>query len=358
MRAQAESPINFLTLHRDAVRHRYYVENQDRDPFYDSTCGAWIIGNPAHCKQIIASSDVRPGTSDCAADYLTLSERLGIDFSPLLFAFGHIPLCLHAEAHQRSRRQLSEFLAERKAELTARIPSIIAQRFEVMRHEGRVELMSEAVVPMALDVLSIISDFGVSAAQCENVSVAFDKLIGMSKRRRVSADLSKLTDLIAARLGPEASDTDVGSRLALLVLGRDPLVGTFGESLHHIFKANSGSCLSDIDYPDLPPQTGVPVVERIVTRPFRIGECQFAEGDRLRVHLQSFAYAADARIRSNFFGGGAHTCLGRPLSMDLWRAMTTLLSNSPLRITLLSSSRRESDYVFTCPQSITVELGR
>jgi hypothetical protein len=251
---------------------------------------------------------------------------------------------------------MSEFLAKRKRELSERVPEIVASRFNVMRGAGRVEIMQEAIVPLALDIMSIIVGLNVSTANCQSVSAAFDKLININKRRRIAADMATLKKAIESQLGPQASQEDIGLRLALLVLGRDPLVGTLGESLYRLLANNPDRYLSDIGYPEIPPETGVPVIERIVVTPFQFAGCHFEAGDRLRIYLQSFAYARDHRTRASFFGGGAHTCLGRPLSIEVWKAITGLLSAVRLRTTVLSYARRDSDYVFVCPEHLEVEL--
>src|SRR5277367_2840593 len=128
-------------LHRDPGRHQYYSEKEGRDPFFDTGANAWIITNPSHCRELIGSSNLRPASY--AEDYKIMETRLGIDFSSLIFAFDHIPICLHGDRHVRSRRRASEFLAERKASLNARIPEAVATHFDSIRREGRVEVMKD-----------------------------------------------------------------------------------------------------------------------------------------------------------------------------------------------------------------------
>ena len=77
---------------------------------------------------------------------------------------------------------------------------------------------------------------------------------------------------------------------------------------------------------------------------------------RLRIFLQALAYAQEPRSRTGFFGAGAHACLGRPLSIEVWRAMTEQLSRVSLRAHIFSYTARTSDYVFTCPEELEVIL--
>jgi hypothetical protein len=214
--------------------------------------------------------------------------------------------------------------------------------------------MREAVLPLAREIMSTIVDIDISAV--ESVSAVFDKTNSITKRRKIAAEMAKLRELIACHLGSEATEEDVGLRLALLVLGRDPLIGSLGESLYRLLATNSGRCLLDISYPDLPPETGVPVTERLVVSPFKLGGCDFAVGDRVRIFLQSLAYVKEPRTQINFFGSGAHSCLGRSVSIGIWKAITELLSEVPLRATVLSYAVRESDYIFTFPEHLEVEL--
>jgi cytochrome P450 len=349
-----ETSINYLMLHRDPVRHQYFSNKENRDPIFDPVAKAWIVTDPSQSRELIASANLRP--VPYAEDYQALEGRLGIDFSSLTFAFNHIPICLHGDRHVRSRRRVSEFLAARKASLNARIPEAVATHFNAFRREGQVEVMEDVVVPLVHDIISTVIDIDISAQDCPNASLVFDKSTGVKKRRRIAAEIASLRELISSRLGPNTTDDDVGLRLALLILGKDALIGTLGESLYRLLEVNAGRQLSDIEYPDFPPETGVPFIERQVVAPFRLADREFAAGDRVRIFLQAFAYAGGPRSRTNFFGSGAHACLGRPVSIEIWNAITALLSGVPLRANVLAYSARTSDYVFACPERLQVEL--
>ena len=163
-------PVNILTLHRDAVRHAFFMGNLARNPFFDETAKAWIVTNPAHCKELIASGALRPATY--TEDYQVLQHRLGLDFSSMTVAFDAIPLCQHGASHERARRRVSEFLAKRKAALNAAIPDAIDRYFAAMRHEGRVELMAACIDPLVRDIICTVADIDVACvADCAVASV-------------------------------------------------------------------------------------------------------------------------------------------------------------------------------------------
>src|SRR6185312_10634057 len=116
---------------REPVRHQYFPNNQGREPLFDPIAKTWLVTNPAYCKELISSNNLRPATS--VWDYQALEKRLGLDFSSLAFACEHIPLCLHGDPHARVRRRMSEYLASRKAALSDRIPVAVARHFAAIR---------------------------------------------------------------------------------------------------------------------------------------------------------------------------------------------------------------------------------
>jgi len=347
---------DFLTLHRCSIRHEYFSANESKGPFFDAGTKTWIITKPSHCKELLASTNLRPASF--AENYQTLQQRLGIDFSSLTFTFDYIPLCLHGDRHMRARRRASEFLVARKAALNERIPQAVATHFNALQREGRVEIMDSAVIPSVLDIMSMVVDTDISTMDCRNASLVFDQSIGVNKRRKVEAEIATLRELISCRLGASATEDEVGLRLALVILGKDTLIGTLGESLYRLLELNHGRRLFEIDYPEFPLETGVPIIERVVVTPFKLANCNFASGDRVRILMQTFAYTAEPRNRSNFFGTGAHACLGRPVSMQLWNAITAFLSNVPLLAHVLAYYPRTSDYIFACPERLEIELCR
>ncbi len=265
--------IAYLTFHRSPDRHQWYLAEANRTIF-DSVTNAWIITDPGCCERLLASPDARPATySD---DYAVLEKRLGIDFSNVLLAFLHIPMCLHEEEHRKARRRVAEHLAARRSDLSAGITQGLRVHLKPLQQEGEVEAVQQVLEPLILSVTERITDIpAVVAADCRAVSTIFDKSIGPRKRQRIDAELGRMRAAIVSKLGPSTSDDAVGLRLALAILGRDTLLGTLGESLYSIFAANQGRRLNEINYPPVPPETGVPYIERIVVKPFCDQETHF-----------------------------------------------------------------------------------
>ena len=284
-------------------------------------------------------------------------QREGYAFPNLLFAFRYIPMCLNEADHRLARRRIAEYLAERRGVVTAAIPGIVENRIGILRKDGDVEVMRTIVDPIVKDVLGELN--GVQPADRGSVrsaSAIFDRMMGLKRRRALDNDLGKIRMLISRTLGATATEDDIGYRLALFVLGYDALAGTIGETLHHLFVANAGKKLSEIVYPAMPLETGVPFVERIAAEFFEHRGVSIAKGDRLRILLQSFQYAPDPADRVRMFGVGLHACLGRQLSLDLWARIAGQLSRIENRVEVLAHAFRTEDYIFTCPDKLLVAV--
>jgi hypothetical protein len=346
--------IGYLTFHRSSDRHRQYLAGANR-PIFDTVTNAWIITEPGCCERLLASPDTRPATySD---DYAVLQKRLGIDFSNVLLAFLHIPMCLHDDEHRKARRRVAEHLAARRSDLSAGIENALRVHLKPLQEEGELEVVHQVLEPLILSVTEKITDIPAAvAADCRSVSTIFDKSIGPRKRQRIDAELARMRAAIVFKLGPRLSDDAVGLRLALIILGRDTLLGTLGESLYSVIAANHGRRLNEISYPPVPPETGVPYIERIAVKTFCDQETLFKVGDRLRICLQAFVYSKAPRDGAKIFGVGSHLCLGKALSLDLWKGITCALSKIPLYADIVCHDLRKDDYVFLCPSRLDVRL--
>src|SRR5262245_40586928 len=134
----AETVMNrdYLTFHRSLDRHQWYLAGENR-PIFDPVTKAWVITEPGCCERLLASPDTRPATySD---DYAVLEKRLGIDFSNVLLALLHIPMCLHEEAHRKGRRRVAEHLAACRFDVSSHMKESLIVQLKPLQEEGEVE---------------------------------------------------------------------------------------------------------------------------------------------------------------------------------------------------------------------------
>lgn len=353
-RMNAVEHLNYLTVYRSPDRDAFVAGIRDDPPFFEATTGAWIVAQPELCTQLLKSPHLQPAPS--IENYSQLSEAVGIDFASIGFAYDSIPLCMHGERHTASRQQMSVFLVQRREALRGWIEEGLAGHLAPLARPGRVDVLREVVKPLTVAMFeSIVGVDLPDTLNLEDISLVFDKAISMRRRQRLEADMAALIEHVRDRLGPGAEESDVRTRLALAVVGKDSVVGTLSESLMALFRDADGRRLSEIDYPRQPHGTAVPFVERIVLTAFSAGGRHFAAGDRVRIVLQTYAFEP-AEQHHRLFGAGAHACLGRPASTEVWSAVCRELSRIPMRVRLAAYALAAHSYVFNVPRQFEVEI--
>jgi hypothetical protein len=286
--------------------------------------------------------------------YELLSQRLGIDFSTIILALTNIPLCLRGSAHQEKRRTIAKIIAEQTEEVQSIIPAVVANRFACLNLTGQHDVLNTAIIPSADDVLSVIVGMPLGLAENSLISRVFSRNIGVSKRKKMEAELHMLRNRLTERFSKMGTE-QIGVRLALAVVGRDALIGTLANSLHEIFASQKGTRLCDIAYDQIPLKTGVPYIDRVATEDGEAAGTYFLEGAEVTVRLDAYEASEDPKDRLGFFGHGRHLCLGRPLSLDLWRAIVSHLSSVDRRVVATRLSLRKDD-VFCLPSEFLVEV--
>ncbi|GHF52392.1 hypothetical protein [Seohaeicola zhoushanensis] len=290
-----------------------------------------------------------------AARVAGLSERLGIDLSVTVDALNAIPLCLPRDRHAEARRDIAAMIAGRNEVLRAELPHIVRRHFARLTETGRVEVMREAVAPAVAELISLLVGMPIGVEDTNHVSRIFSQSMGVARRKTLEAELGRLNAQLRATF-PSSSARELGLKLSLMILGRDAMMGTFGCSLAAMAQAAEAGWNS-LDWPDLPPRTGVPYIDRVANADVMIGEQPVAKGQPVRAHLADFEASDDPRLRLSFFGAGAHLCLGRALAMDSWRALGRFLTDSSARPKVLTFELRRDD-VFNIPGTFEIEVSK
>ena len=171
----------------------------------------------------------------------------------------------------------------------------------------------------------------------------------------MDAEIKDLVDRFAADF-PEDSSDRLGDRVTLAILGRDALIGTLGSSLHAFLEKQEGMPLFGARFDPVPTHTGVPFIDREARFDTDVAGVSVAEGHEVRCQLQSFS-EEPARHRGRFFGAGAHLCLGKPVSLDLFREISDHLHQLATRAKVLDFALRKDD-VFNIPDTFEVEVSK
>jgi cytochrome P450 len=345
---------NYLTIYRTAERDEFLAAARTAPPFFDRATRAWIVADPALCKDVLTSPALYPAPA--LEQYRNMPSAFGEQLSSMAFAFENLPLGMYGERHAQERRRNSEFLATRRRAIHAWVADEMPRHLDRFAHGGRLEVARDVIKPMVRGLIATMIDIDLpDHLALDDISKVFDKGISMQRRLRLEADMAALEAHLRGRIGPDADDADIGMRIGLVIMGKEATVGTLAESLVSLFRANEGQPLSQMAFPKLPHETAVPFVERIAASPVEIGGMSLAEGDRVRVVLQTYAHSP-AGEHHRFFGSGAHACLGRPLSTELWTAMVAHLSKLGSRVHVLDYELAQDSFVFNAPKVFEVEV--
>lgn len=346
--------MSFLTVHRDPKRTNIFSARGNA-PFFDAQVDSWVVIDPDLGRDILSSSKLLP--SDYIGSYVLLEERLGLDFSTIRHVVGHIPLCNSGELHSRLRRKTGQYLATRRQAIHDMFKNELPELVAGLDRPGRFDLMPDLVRPLVEKFNRAVVGIDLpKTLSIDNVSIIFDRSLGVARRRIIEAELIELQAAIAAQLGLDARHPDVAMRVSLLILGKDALLGSLGESLRFMVQKAGGNRLDEIDLPDMLPATGVGFTERVATAHVEFDGIALQPDERVRVMLQTHEMDGINADANRFFGVGQHACLGRPFSLDLWKSLIALLAKLPRRMELVSHSYRVDNYIFICPESLEVDV--
>lgn len=346
---------NYLTVYRQPERDEFIESARKSGPFFDRVTRAWIVADPDLCRELLSAPALYPAPA--LEHYRNMPSGFGDQFASVAFAFEHIPLSMYGERHTEARRRASTFIAGRHHAIHAWVADELPEHLQPFKQPGRVELMGEVIKPMVRGLFATLVDTDLpDRLALDSVSQVFDKSIGMSRRITLEADMAQLEAHLREQLG-EMSEDDVGMRLGLLVVGKDALVGTLAESLCQLFRDNADVPLEGISFPKMPHHTAVPFVERIAAAAVSVAGLDLAEGDRVRLVLQTYGHSP-ASEHHRYFGAGAHACLGRPLSLELWSTVAASLSKLTSRVRVLDYQLPADSYVFNVPTTFEVEVTR
>ncbi len=345
------SSYNHLTIYRQPERYEYLASARAAAPFFDRITRAWIVADPDLCRELLSSPALDPAPA--VEHYRNMPTGLGEQFQSVAFAFENIPLSMSGERHAEARRRAASFMASRHEAIHAWVEAELPGLLAPLAWPGRVELMGEVIKPTVRGLFAALVGVDLpKSLKLDQVSGVFDKSMSMTRRMALEAEMAALEAHLRAQL---ADDVDLGMRLGLLVIGKDALVGTLAESLVQLFRDNAGAPLGSIPYPRMPQQTAVPFVERVAVAPVSVAGLELAPGDRVRLVLQTYALSP-ASEHHRFFGAGAHACLGRPLSLELWTTIVSHLVRMRTRVSVLNYRLPRDSYVFNVATTFEIEV--
>lgn len=339
--------VELLSLHyRDSRRAEFEA---GEDILYNQELKSWFVFKPELVIDLLRD-DERLIVPDTVANIRMLQARYKRQFPNLIFAVNAIPLLVNGQAHRDIRRALAELVSEGRPRILAAMPELMARHITPMDQKSNVEWVTGGLSPLVAEVFGLLCNCPVPLPFPKLVLTRlFDRFVSLAALAEAERQLGQLRE----RLAEAVPDVDEAHIVALLVLGRDSLLGTLATSCHAVFRDNQGQRFADIGFPDFPPETGVAIAERVATADISVGTRTIAAGDRVRMYFQPISDMSGASKQA-LFGAGAHSCLGRPISLDVWRAMIETIKGFSAQLASVACEL-EPNNIFVIPQYLRTE---
>lgn len=342
--------MDLLSLHYRPSRHDDFKVVDEI--FFNEELKSWFVFKPELVIDLLRD-DERLVMPDTVANIRMLESRYRRQFPNLGFAASCIPLLLNGQVHREIRRGLADLISRGRPRIMAALPELMARHIEPLDRQANPEWLSAGLSPLVGDVFGLMCN-------CPEplpfpklaLTRLFDRFVSLAALGEAEKQLGQLRQ----RLAETAPDVDQAQAVALLVLGRDSLLGTLASTLHTVLSQNQGRRFADIAFPDFPPDTGVAVAERIATADIAVGARTIAAGERVRMYFQPISDTGSANKQA-LFGAGAHSCLGRPISLDVWRAMIESFKAFSSQV-ISVACEFEANNIFVMPHYLRTEHGR
>lgn len=278
-----------------------------------------------------------------------IGERVDYPFEHSIFALSSVPLALEGDEHQSTRLVIAKRLAQLSDGALAAYEAEIEKRITIFHRAGIVDLTKEFFTPVSSAFLDTLSRLLTVQDDAEtSCSQIFDRMLGITRRKKINELLGHMSRL-------NEHDKELGTGLALQILGGDALPGSLQESFVANLLLNPGQPLSGVSWSKKYIASAVPYVERIVKTPRQLCGKSLKTGERIRVYLDTKSPQTNQETNI-FFGVGRHTCLGKQISLQAWEMLITKLSKVQASIDLLEIKYPESDFVFNRPNMMKAKV--
>jgi cytochrome P450 len=301
-------------IHSAEDRHAVFAEGRPGIWREDDLLRMWVVSDAGLVVRVLRS----PHTviSDLVDVVATVKTKYGIELPNVDYACGVLPVLVSDDVHPVVRRNFATFLAGRLAELDAKLPELARSSLAPLARKGRVDVVAQVVSPLIQKVFSI---FLKSDMPSEFLTIHVTEILSfkamVSHLKALDARIGRTLAYLRATT-PDAEE--VAWKFICLVFGVDSVAMMLAESLVMAFRQIDPANPAPARLPEFPMETGVPVSHRRAKIDFEIDGHRFAAGDLIRLQMQALGYSTLAENRKFIFGGGAHSCLGKQVSLRIW----------------------------------------
>lgn len=282
----------------------------------DDLLRMWVVADPSLVVRIMR----HPATvfSDLSDALSIVKAKFGIELPSVDYACSVLPVLVHDDVHPSIRRGFATFLAGRLMELDLELAGFVKSSLAPLGQPGHVDVIAQVARPLMRKIFSIFlrSEMPADFLSIHVIEIlSFKAMLG--HLRNLDARIARTLSHLRATT---ADESEVAWKFICLVFGLDSLTMMLAEGLVAALREFDPENSAAAKLPEFPVETGVPVSHRRVKSDFEMDGHRFAAGDWIRLQMQSLGYSQASEDHKFIFGAGAHSCLGKQVSLRIWEA--------------------------------------
>jgi hypothetical protein len=310
----------------------------------------WLCTDPVVIEKILNDQDFKVLNFSQAP----VAEHFKINLDYIAKMLACLSITLDGQDHITIRKRLAKLIAQSFNLAIDNFQQTFAKSLVKLSSDKDFDLVGEAIKPSIHAFFSVLTGIdAVHLSHCDILPQIFDQTLSIHKRIKINSLIGYLVNTFPSKMTADEKYT----RIALVVIATDALLGTLSQSLYISLKANEGMIFSNILWDDHPPATGVPLIVRVATTEKIISGKKILSGQRVKMYLDAAGYAQEQPVYSKlFFGAGPHVCLGLSLSNKVWQAMTSCFAKYPQHFKIIDALHCDNDNFFNGYNSLKVDI--
>jgi hypothetical protein len=344
----ADPVVSVFDLHQRRDHRACFAALRDKNFRIEGLMGNWVITDPNTVLTALKNTQLRHATSDeliSKAELICKREMHAIREANSLLAVLH-----EGPDHARMRKSLANYLAARLKDMETLIPRWVAASLQGF-HAEPCDLCHSVARPLAISMAEGLIG-GPIPSHILDMEL-YDVFPSAKTAHQVDQTDRRFHAVLEFVKGISSGPEDICNKLNCLVFGVDSVMALLVESMLAAFdNAKEGEAAF---LPEYPPETGVPVTTLVAESDLNIDGLFIAKGEVLRLQLQPMAYATTPQLTAGIFGAGAHACIGRNVSLAVWRHFRRQFNDAGIeaRVTLYDPKRSNFVSVY---HAVTAEV--
>ena len=332
-------------LHSARNRHDVFARLPSRVWLENELLRMWVLADPALIVQILRSPQT--AISDLNEVLALVKAKYPVELPNVDYACGVLPVLVRDDVHPEMRRRFATFLAGRLAELDAQLPGFVASCIAPLGRMGTLDIVTEVINPLMRKIFSVFLRSEMpSAFLTIHVTEILSFKATVSHLQNLDTRIGSVLSYLRATT---ADEDEVGWKFICLVFGLDSVAMMLTEGVLTALQQGATTL------PEFPLETGVPVSHRRAKSDISLGGHAFAKGDLIRLQMQSLSYLELAENRKYIFGAGAHSCLGKQVSLKIWEVFKREFDKLNVRGRIVDYQTTPSHYIIF-HKSVEIEV--